>query len=108
MELIAVHCPECPAWYDLPAGRGTPDAMWFWASPEPPDISDPSTFHGAVQMHMGHDYRVQGERFRYFYSGGAGCWVVLQYGTAHTSCGECGRELPLGSRFCGFCGHPTV
>ena len=106
----AIHCPDSPAWYDLPEGV-SPEGiheMRLWPFPEPPDLTDPVGLTRTILMHKGHDYRVNGSRFRFCYSGGGGSWVILTYGPAHIRCGCCERDLPSGARFCGYCGQPTA
>jgi len=104
MTLIPIFCPECPGWYDLP--QGPPDHIYFWGKSTPPPSTQ--TLVGAVHMDLGHDYQFDRyqdpTRFKYSYSGGEGCWVILQYGEPEAiPCHSCGAESPA-SNFCPMCG----
>lgn len=103
MVLIPIYCAECPGWYELPP-QGRPDAFYIWGGDEPPkDLRTP----GRVEMHVGHDIRLEKSRFRYQYSGGAGCWILLRYGEpAQVTCSKCSGTLLDSSNFCPHCGSP--
>ena len=104
MVLVPIYCAECPSWHPLPA-QGIPLWFWLWGPNEPPaDLSSP----GQLPMDVGHDIRLEADRFRYQYSGGKECWIVLQYGTpGEMPCPHCTETIPDNSKFCPQCGQPT-
>lgn len=110
MELVTRYCHTCPDWYDLP-DQGVPDLLWFWGRGvpgEPPDLPTQDLRGRATIMDQGHDYRIEGKRFRYMYSGGEECWVIFQYGRelSVVPCTSCGVPVPVNANFCGMCGSP--
>ena len=105
MLLVYRHLPDCPAWYDLPE-QGVPDILWMWGSSEPTMEPEQQLAGRAVVMDHGHDYRIEGDRYRYMYTGGTNCWVIFQYGTelSTTICADCQKDTPTAGRFCQHCG----
>lgn len=100
--LIPLYCETSPGWYDLP-GEGVPDRVWIAGGVEP--STRHADLHRYLPMDMGHDFRIEGGRIRYMYSGGDQCWILLQYGEVERhNCPSCGDSISVEAHFCPSCG----
>lgn len=107
MRLIPLYCHDCPGTYVLP--DGLPDQIWFWGKDEPPKRLGHHNLVGQrTPMDRDHDYRWNPAtaEMRYSYSGGEGCWIVLQYGVEEDimNCHQCLCEMAESANYCPDCG----